>query len=123
MLEVGITGASGFVGRVLCKRMLQQAEMQMWVAVRGGSLGCLRWRGACALCSIAKTQTCACACNWLDGACRCPPFTVVHDAQRNSLRPGKHLRWHLTSLVKFWCSATFWRYWFIKYRGNRFCCY
>lgn len=39
------------------------------------------------------------------------PFTVVHDAQRNSLRPGKHLRWHMTSLLRFWCSATFWRYW------------
>lgn len=39
------------------------------------------------------------------------PFTVVHDAQRNSLRPGKHLRWHVTSLLRFWCSSAFWRYW------------
>lgn len=46
------------------------------------------------------------------------PFNVLHDAQRNSLRPGKHLRWHLTSLVKFWCSATFWRYWLKKLSGK-----
>lgn len=44
------------------------------------------------------------------------PFTVVHDAQRGSLRPGKHLRWHVTSLLRFWCSSAFWRYWFRSWK-------
>lgn len=48
------------------------------------------------------------------------PFTVVHDARRDSLRPGKHLRWHLTSLVRLWCSTVFWRYWLRSWkRTNR----
>lgn len=34
---------------------------------------------------------------------------VVHDAQRDSHRSFKHLRWHLTSLVKYWLSKGFWK--------------
>jgi len=29
-------------------------------------------------------------------------FSVVHDARRSSLRSFKHLKWHLTSLFKYW---------------------
>lgn len=43
---------------------------------------------------------------------RSAPFTVIHDAQRNSFRAGKHLLWHMASLARLWCSAVFWRYWF-----------
>lgn len=33
-----------------------------------------------------------------------------HDAQRASHAKAKHLYWHVTSLLKVWASATFWRY-------------
>ena len=33
-----------------------------------------------------------------------------HDAQRASHAKAKHLYWHVTSLMKVWASATFWRY-------------
>ena len=33
-----------------------------------------------------------------------------HDAQRASHVSSKHLYWHITSLLKVWMSATFWRY-------------
>lgn len=33
-----------------------------------------------------------------------------HDAQRDSHRSRKYLYWHLTSLLKVWSSAAFWRY-------------
>lgn len=33
-----------------------------------------------------------------------------HEAQRASHASGKHLYWHVTSLLKVWLSATFWRY-------------
>lgn len=35
---------------------------------------------------------------------------VVHDAQRQSRRSARHLRWHLESLARFWMSPSFWRY-------------
>jgi GT2 family glycosyltransferase len=35
--------------------------------------------------------------------------SVIHEAQRDSHRSSKHLRWHLESLVKVWLSAGFWR--------------
>lgn len=34
---------------------------------------------------------------------------AVHDAQRDSRRSRRHLRWHLSSLFKVWMSAAFWR--------------
>lgn len=34
---------------------------------------------------------------------------VIHDAQRDSHRSRKHLKWHLTSLMKVWTSGAFWR--------------
>lgn len=35
---------------------------------------------------------------------------VVHDAQRASHRSLRHLAWHVSSLLKMWSSAAFWRY-------------
>lgn len=35
---------------------------------------------------------------------------VVHDARRASHGSFRHLRWHLSSLVKLWLSPAFWRY-------------
>lgn len=34
---------------------------------------------------------------------------VIHDAQRDSHRSRRHLKWHLTSLIKVWTSGAFWR--------------
>lgn len=38
-----------------------------------------------------------------------PSVTVVHDAQRNSHRSGRHLRLHLASLLRVWRSTPVWR--------------
>lgn len=38
-----------------------------------------------------------------------PQATVIHDAQRESHRSMKHLRWHLASLARVWSSSAFWR--------------
>ncbi|HEU4621003.1 MAG TPA: glycosyltransferase [Burkholderiaceae bacterium] len=40
----------------------------------------------------------------------CPRAVAVHAAQRASHRSLRHLRWHLTSLMRMWSSAAFWRY-------------
>jgi len=34
---------------------------------------------------------------------------VIHEAQRDSHRSFKHLKWHLSSLFKVWCSFAFLR--------------
>ena len=36
-------------------------------------------------------------------------LTVVHDAQRDSHKSRKYLRWHVESLMKVWTSSVFWR--------------
>lgn len=41
----------------------------------------------------------------VDESCR-----VLHQAQHASHRDARHLRWHITSLLKLWGSASFWRY-------------
>lgn len=33
---------------------------------------------------------------------------VIHDAQRDSRRSRRHLKWHLESLMKVWTSKAFW---------------
>lgn len=38
-----------------------------------------------------------------------PQARIVHEAQRDSHRSLRHLRWHLASLAKVWTSAAFWR--------------
>jgi GT2 family glycosyltransferase len=35
--------------------------------------------------------------------------SVIHEAQRDSRRSSKHLRWHLQSLGRVWRSRAFWR--------------
>ena len=35
---------------------------------------------------------------------------VLHAAQRASRRSWQHFRWHVTSLLRYWTSATYWRY-------------
>jgi N-acetylglucosaminyl-diphospho-decaprenol L-rhamnosyltransferase len=37
---------------------------------------------------------------------------VVHDAQRSSHRHLRYIRWHLSSLLKLWCSSSWWVYTF-----------
>ncbi|MBT2298885.1 glycosyltransferase family 2 protein [Variovorax paradoxus] len=37
-------------------------------------------------------------------------LTALHDAQRASRTSLRHLYWHVTSLLKVWLSAAFWRY-------------
>jgi GT2 family glycosyltransferase len=39
------------------------------------------------------------------------PITVVHAAQRNTRHQRQHLYWHIRSLLRLWCSSTFWQYW------------
>lgn len=41
---------------------------------------------------------------------------IIHEAQRDSHRSWKHLRWHLASLMKAWCSPAFWRITFASLR-------
>lgn len=36
-------------------------------------------------------------------------LTVMHDARRDSRRSARHLRWHLTSLLRVWRSRPFWK--------------
>ncbi len=38
-----------------------------------------------------------------------PAVQIVHEAQRDSHRSLRHLRWHLASLSKVWLSRAFWR--------------
>jgi len=37
----------------------------------------------------------------------CPAAKVVHHAQRSSHRSIKYMRWHLTSMLRFFCSTPF----------------
>lgn len=39
----------------------------------------------------------------------CGEVAVIHDAQRDSHRSSRHLRWHIASLFKVWTSNAFWR--------------
>ncbi|WP_288355871.1 glycosyltransferase [uncultured Cycloclasticus sp.] len=43
----------------------------------------------------------------------CPDAKVVHHAQRSSHRSFKYFRWHLASMIRFFCSRDYWR---LKYR-------
>jgi N-acetylglucosaminyl-diphospho-decaprenol L-rhamnosyltransferase len=35
---------------------------------------------------------------------------MIHDTQRQSLRDGQHLTWHIRSLLRLWTSRAFWTY-------------
>ncbi|MDO8412822.1 MAG: glycosyltransferase family 2 protein [Gallionellaceae bacterium] len=37
----------------------------------------------------------------------CPDARVIHQARRDSHRQVKYLKWHLTSMLRFFCSASF----------------
>ena len=39
-----------------------------------------------------------------------PQVAVVHEARRESYRNLVHLKWHLASILRMFCSATFYRY-------------
>lgn len=41
-----------------------------------------------------------------------PSEMVIHDARRASLKDLRHLGWHVASLLRFWCSAAYWRFLF-----------
>lgn len=45
-----------------------------------------------------------------------PRSTAVHEAQRDSRRSWRHLRWHLASLLRVWTSSAFW--WVLRH-GHR----
>lgn len=52
-----------------------------------------------------------CARAYLAG-CRvgvCPELKVVHNAQRQSHRSFKYLRWHIASMMRFFLSTVYWR--------------
>lgn len=40
----------------------------------------------------------------------CVPVAAVHHAQRDSLRRWRPMAWHVRSLVRLWCSRSFWSY-------------
>lgn len=44
---------------------------------------------------------------------------IIHEAQRDSHRSLRHLRWHLSSLLTVWLSAAFWRVTFASFRSHR----
>lgn len=44
-------------------------------------------------------------------------IAVIHDAQRNTTRKPVHLWWHVSSLLRFWCSSAFWQYLLRKRRN------
>jgi len=37
----------------------------------------------------------------------CPAAKIVHDARRNSHKSFKYFKWHLTSMMRFFCSAVY----------------
>ncbi|MGE8502075.1 MAG: glycosyltransferase [Pseudomonas sp.] len=41
----------------------------------------------------------------------CPATSVVHEARRASHRNPQFLKWHLASMIRFFCSTIFWRLW------------
>lgn len=43
-------------------------------------------------------------------------FSVIHDAQRNTLGDTRHLRWHVSSLLQLWCSSAFWGFVWQRHR-------
>jgi N-acetylglucosaminyl-diphospho-decaprenol L-rhamnosyltransferase len=39
----------------------------------------------------------------------CPSAKVIHEAQRSSHKSFKYLRWHIASMLRFFCSAVFFK--------------
>lgn len=41
---------------------------------------------------------------------QCQDASVIHDARKQSHRSLKFTRWHLAGMLRYWASASFWRY-------------
>lgn len=52
----------------------------------------------------------------LGGELVAAPVTVGHAGQRASHRNARHFFWHVSSLLRLWTSAVFWRAWWKKQR-------
>jgi N-acetylglucosaminyl-diphospho-decaprenol L-rhamnosyltransferase len=37
-------------------------------------------------------------------------FSIIHDTRRGTLKKWDHFKWHVSSLLKLWCSRVFWVY-------------
>jgi N-acetylglucosaminyl-diphospho-decaprenol L-rhamnosyltransferase len=37
-------------------------------------------------------------------------FSIIHDTRRGTLKKWDHFKWHVSSLLKLWCSRAFWAY-------------
>jgi N-acetylglucosaminyl-diphospho-decaprenol L-rhamnosyltransferase len=37
-------------------------------------------------------------------------FSIIHDTRRGTLKKWDHFKWHVSSLLKLWCSRVFWAY-------------
>jgi N-acetylglucosaminyl-diphospho-decaprenol L-rhamnosyltransferase len=37
-------------------------------------------------------------------------FSIIHDTRRSTLKKCDHFKWHVSSLLKLWCSRVFWAY-------------
>jgi len=49
----------------------------------------------------------------------CPQVKAIHDARRESHRSLKYFKWHLISMMKFFCSRVFLKVYWKKLRGDR----
>ena len=50
----------------------------------------------------------------------CPSVKVIHDAQRSSHSNLKYLKWHLSSMLQFFCSRVYIKVLWQKFKGNFF---
>lgn len=48
----------------------------------------------------------------------CPTVRVMHNARRSSHHSYKYFKWHLTSMLQFFCSMVFIRLFWLKLRGT-----
>jgi N-acetylglucosaminyl-diphospho-decaprenol L-rhamnosyltransferase len=49
----------------------------------------------------------------------CPQAKAIHDARRESHRSFKYFKWHLISMMNFFCSGVFLKIYWKKLRGDR----
>jgi N-acetylglucosaminyl-diphospho-decaprenol L-rhamnosyltransferase len=43
-------------------------------------------------------------------------FSIIHDTRRSTLKKWDHFKWHVSSLLKLWCSRVFWVYWWNRHK-------
>jgi N-acetylglucosaminyl-diphospho-decaprenol L-rhamnosyltransferase len=46
-------------------------------------------------------------------------FSIVHDTRRDTLKNFNHFKWHAISLLKLWCSISFWDYYLMSRKVDR----